>query len=117
MPPPVHHDPAHTTFCAVDDMPAEIKSSSPSTDGSLEKGPFQVADVNRGVESRVHLSLYNPHIDTSGINERKLLRKLDLWLIPWLSLLYLLSFVDRVSIGNARVCTTNRSASSTVPDR
>jgi MFS family permease len=28
---------------------------------------------------------------------------MDLWLIPWLSLLYLLSFLDRTNIGNARV--------------
>ena len=28
---------------------------------------------------------------------------MDMWLIPWLSLLYLLSFLDRTNIGNARV--------------
>jgi MFS family permease len=27
---------------------------------------------------------------------------MDRWLIPWLSLLYLLSFLDRTNIGNAR---------------
>ena len=48
--------------------------------------------------------------DTSGIDERKLLRKLDLALIPWLSFLYLLSFLDRTSIGNARVSYSNLSA-------
>lgn len=35
--------------------------------------------------------------------DRKLLLKVDLWLIPWLSLLYLLSFLDRTNIGNARL--------------
>jgi hypothetical protein len=34
-------------------------------------------------------------IDASGINEKSLLRKLDLKLLPPLSLLYLLSFLDR----------------------
>lgn len=29
------------------------------------------------------------------------MRKIDIALIPWLSLLYLLSFLDRTSIGNA----------------
>lgn len=29
--------------------------------------------------------------------------KVDLWLIPWLCLLYLLSFLDRTNIGNARL--------------
>jgi hypothetical protein len=47
--------------------------------------------------------LYNAHIDVSGVDEKKLLRKMDLWLIPWLSILYLLSFLDRTSIGNAKV--------------
>jgi hypothetical protein len=44
-------------------------------------------------------AIYNPHVDVSGVDERKLLRKIDLTLIPWLSLLYLLSFLDRTSIG------------------
>ncbi|KAJ6581655.1 MFS general substrate transporter [Mycena capillaripes] len=47
--------------------------------------------------------LYNADMDTSGVDERKLLRKLDMALIPWLSLLYLLSFLDRTSIGNAKL--------------
>lgn len=35
--------------------------------------------------------------------EKKLLWKLDLKLVPWLSLLYLLSFLDRTNIGNAKI--------------
>ncbi|KAF1807991.1 MFS general substrate transporter [Eremomyces bilateralis CBS 781.70] len=35
--------------------------------------------------------------------ERKLVRKLDLYIIPVVMLLYLLSFLDRVNIGNARL--------------
>ncbi|KAJ4858067.1 major facilitator superfamily domain-containing protein [Trichoderma breve] len=35
--------------------------------------------------------------------DRKLMWKVDLWLVPWLSLLYLLSFLDRTNIGNARL--------------
>jgi hypothetical protein len=38
-----------------------------------------------------------------GINEKSLLRKLDLKLLPPLSLLYLLSFLDRSNIANARI--------------
>lgn len=29
--------------------------------------------------------------------------KVDLYLIPWLSLLYLISFLDRTNIGNAKI--------------
>ncbi|KAI5358614.1 putative major facilitator superfamily, MFS transporter superfamily [Septoria linicola] len=35
--------------------------------------------------------------------DKKLLRKLDLKLIPWLTLLYLVSFLDRTNIGNAKI--------------
>ncbi|KAF2196329.1 MFS general substrate transporter [Delitschia confertaspora ATCC 74209] len=35
--------------------------------------------------------------------DRKLLWKLDVQLIPWLSFLYLISFLDRTNIGNAKV--------------
>lgn len=35
--------------------------------------------------------------------DKQLVRKIDRWLIPWLCLLYLLSFLDRTNIGNARL--------------
>lgn len=38
-----------------------------------------------------------------AIDERRLMRRIDFALVPWLSFLYLLSFLDRVGIGNARV--------------
>ncbi|KAE8215737.1 hypothetical protein CF327_g1011 [Tilletia walkeri] len=38
-----------------------------------------------------------------GVDEKKLMRKVDLKLIPWLSFLYLLSFLDRSAIGNAQL--------------
>ena len=48
-------------------------------------------------------AVYNPHVDVSGVDEAKLMRKIDWRLLPWLSFLYLLSFLDRTSIGNAKV--------------
>ncbi|OTA63346.1 MFS general substrate transporter [Hypoxylon sp. EC38] len=39
----------------------------------------------------------------SGINEVALLRKLDLRLLPAVGVLYLLSFLDRSNVGNARI--------------
>lgn len=41
--------------------------------------------------------------DTSGVDPKKVLLKMDLHLIPMLALLYLLSFLDRGNIGNARI--------------
>ena len=43
------------------------------------------------------------HQLVDAISERKLLRKLDLTLLPALTLLYLLSFLDRSNVGNARI--------------
>ncbi|PGH10725.1 hypothetical protein AJ79_05316 [Helicocarpus griseus UAMH5409] len=40
---------------------------------------------------------------SSAINEKALLRRLDLKLLPPLTLLYLLSFLDRSNVGNARI--------------
>ncbi|ORX92412.1 MFS general substrate transporter [Basidiobolus meristosporus CBS 931.73] len=45
----------------------------------------------------------------SGVSEKTLLRKLDWHLIPYLSLLYLCSFLDRVNIGNARLFSMEES--------
>ncbi len=47
--------------------------------------------------------IYRPDVDTSGIDEKKLMRRVDWHVIPWLALLYLLNFLDRGSIGNAKV--------------
>ncbi|KAF3068215.1 hypothetical protein CFAM422_007956 [Trichoderma lentiforme] len=38
-----------------------------------------------------------------GVDEKKLVRKLDLYIIPLVMALYLFSFLDRVNIGNARL--------------
>ncbi|KAL3422689.1 MFS transporter [Phlyctema vagabunda] len=43
------------------------------------------------------------YANPTGISEKSLLRKLDLKLLPPLTLLYLLSFLDRSNIGNARL--------------
>lgn len=43
------------------------------------------------------------HSDFLDIDERKLLRKIDLRLIPLFTVLYLLSFLDRGNIGNAKI--------------
>lgn len=42
-------------------------------------------------------------IDTSAVDSKKVLRKMDMRLIPMLAILYLLSFLDRGNIGNAKI--------------
>lgn len=41
--------------------------------------------------------------NVEGLSERALVRKLDIRLLPPLTLLYLLSFLDRSNVGNARI--------------
>jgi len=54
------------------------------------------------------LAFTNPNTDPNTLEidhvaEKKLVRKLDMWIVPPVMLLYLFSFLDRVNIGNARL--------------
>ncbi|KAK0202559.1 MFS general substrate transporter [Desarmillaria ectypa] len=69
-------------------------SSSPPSINEKEASTVQIVEKS---------NVYNAHIDVGGVDERKLMRKIDIALIPWLSFLYLLSFLDRTSIGNAKL--------------
>ncbi|KAK3402682.1 major facilitator superfamily domain-containing protein [Sordaria brevicollis] len=42
-------------------------------------------------------------LETNTVNEKSLLRKLDIRLLPAVGILYLLSFLDRSNVGNARI--------------
>lgn len=81
----------------------DVRSSSSSTTDEKERSVRVERAPGTFDEEKVQPKIYNEHIDTSGVDEAKLLRKLDWWLVPWLSFLYLLSFLDRTSIGNAKV--------------
>lgn len=53
--------------------------------------------------------------DTSEVDPRKVLLKMDLHLIPMLALLYLLSFLDRGNIGNANIEGLSETLNMTGP--
>lgn len=53
------------------------------------------------IEFETHDQTDDYYIDPE--TEKRLLRKLDWRLIPWLCLLYLISFLDRTNIGNAKI--------------
>ncbi|KAF8075132.1 MFS general substrate transporter [Lyophyllum atratum] len=78
---------------------SDVKESPASTEHRLSKE--ETGSIV--LDERHQVPLYNAHVDISGVDERKLLRKIDLALVPWLSFLYLLSFLDRTSIGNAKL--------------
>ena len=72
---------------------------------------LQLEEASKGVEHPyndvVNKRIIDQWMDMSAIEreryEKKLVRKLDLKLIPPLTLLYLLSFIDRANIGNAKI--------------
>ncbi|THH33543.1 hypothetical protein EUX98_g636 [Antrodiella citrinella] len=76
---------------------------------SIEKKSSQESVVQDtklvSVRSREQLddTVYHPEVDISSVDERKLLRKIDWHVVPWLAVLYLLNFLDRGNIGNARL--------------
>jgi hypothetical protein len=70
---------------------AEIGSAAQLETSSTEK--YDVASVDQEASS----------VGFSPEATKKLLRKTDLALLPFLALLYLLSFLDRTNIGNAKL--------------
>ncbi|GBE89578.1 MFS general substrate transporter [Sparassis latifolia] len=82
--------------------PSDPEQAPSSARASDEKGRMSVVE-QLDEKAATTVDIYNPNCDVSGVDERKLLRKMDLHLIPWLSILYLLSFLDRSSIGNAKL--------------
>ncbi len=71
----------------------------------------QLESTSVNVPSPPDPNLYRSDVDTSAVDLGKLKRKIDFRLVPWLALLYLMHFLDRTSIGNARV----RSVSTWYP--
>ncbi|OAG44564.1 hypothetical protein AYO21_01054 [Fonsecaea monophora] len=66
---------------------------------SIEKAPL---DSSSPTEKGVSPTGFDESLE-GHINERALVRKLDLTLLPALTSLYLLSFLDRSNVGNARI--------------
>ncbi|TQN70218.1 putative transporter, partial [Colletotrichum shisoi] len=70
---------------ATTDLPPEKAVETPANDASGADSP---SEVENGDE---------------GVNTKALLRKLDAKLLPAVGILYLLSFLDRSNVGNARI--------------
>jgi sugar phosphate permease len=66
----------------------------------------QSLSIDSKIDSDIHNtnSKFDPEsLSIDHVAEAKLIRKLDLHIIPMVMLLYLFSFLDRVNIGNARL--------------
>ncbi|MCJ1314268.1 hypothetical protein MMC25_007948 [Agyrium rufum] len=63
----------------------------------------QVEGISHRSSSLEDVSHHEPFEHADKQAERRLLRKLDLHVLPMISLLYMLAFIDRINIGNARI--------------
>ena len=75
---------------------------------AVEKSGDVSGNSDSGEKTRKHIVTEEDipvldKVEEGKIDEKKLIRRIDWALIPWLSFLYLLSFLDRSSIGNAKV--------------
>ena len=106
-----HHYLPHTTVDSdfSPSMAASIEKRAPSLSES-DKDKEASIEKQEHPKAGVSVTVYNGDVDTSGVDEKKLLRKMDLALIPWLSFLYLLSFLDRTSIGKCVFLCFKKSA-------
>ncbi|PLB41584.1 allantoate permease family MFS transporter [Aspergillus candidus] len=79
--------PAH-----VEESPNDIERCSTAYEYPAKSKLDQFEDPDAGLSAEERAKI-----------DRALLWKLDLKLVPWLSLLYLISFLDRTNIGNAKL--------------
>lgn len=98
-----------------DEKPSVLRSSTPSND-SLHtdhvpkskhgRRPSHGKLTKAEEQARIDALATAPGVTYASfahLDEKKILRKMDLRLIPMLALLYLLSFLDRGNIGNAKI--------------
>ena len=77
-----------------------ITTITPESSSDSEHSAIQEKNHVAQVED-LHNAERGPTYDEKAT--KRLLRKIDVRLIPFLALLYLLSFLDRTNIGNARL--------------
>jgi hypothetical protein len=93
---------------AVDkkDVPVENKGLDNTTDNNndgIHDTTERTSEADGKLEKADSSNSEEEDLSLTQLEEKKLLRRIDLALVPYLSLLYLLSFLDRVNIGQANV--------------
>ena len=87
-------------------MPNPLKPNpGPTSSGSMAKDDGSTASAKLSEAEKTIAVAESDSADayTAEVDPKKVLLKMDLHLIPMLALLYLLSFLDRGNIGNARI--------------
>ncbi|KAL0243529.1 hypothetical protein I308_105495 [Cryptococcus tetragattii IND107] len=86
----------------------KLGSSRTSVDGNrivVNTSDVDMPDTDHKREAAEQIAAMSP--EEFQALEKKLLWKIDLKLIPWMTLLYLLSFIDRVNVGAAKLVGLN----------
>lgn len=81
---------------------AEIHGSEKQTTDHASTGSSSDHEHNKTVADEMHVAT-DKDLTMTPEEQKRILRKLDLAIIPYCTLLYLLSFLDRVNIGQAAV--------------
>jgi hypothetical protein len=77
------------------------QQDSPSSELQERIGDSKGEEFNAGTTTAS--STLAPTLDYTEAEEKRLVRKLDWKLLPILTVLYLLSFLDRSNLGNAKI--------------
>ncbi|KAH3679959.1 hypothetical protein WICMUC_000702 [Wickerhamomyces mucosus] len=79
-----------------DNLATESKQLDVESSFSDRHSETGLLSTNEKIERTTRLA------EQYGIDEKKLMWKIDLWVVPPFILLYFLSFIDRINIGNAK---------------
>ena len=80
----------------------EKPSTHQFEDAIIEKSPYRADCKHNETSTDAERSSLGPPT-FEDVDEAAVLRKMDIRLIPMLSMLYLLAFLDRGNIGNAKI--------------
>lgn len=75
--------------------------AEPVTEGKPQQ--YSESDKRPSVDPGSVTASETVDLETNTVNEKSLLLKLDIRLLPAVGILYLLSFLDRSNVGNARI--------------
>lgn len=103
---PVFHSLVHY-ICKYQPPPPEMEPAFDEPSASVSSS---------GKGSMVEDKLVQSLAPIDEASEKKLLRKCDLHVVPIISLLYVLSFLDRINIGNARIQGLEKDLHMSGPD-
>jgi hypothetical protein len=60
-------------------------------------------DADTKMEDQQYIEELTANAEQFALEEKKLVRKIDMYLLPTIWIMYLLSYMDRTNIGNAKV--------------